>query len=221
MLNVAWRLRTIGGMDRNARLLISYDGTDFHGWQTQPGGLRTVQEVLQKQIQRVVRHPVSLLASGRTDSGVHAYGQVANFHTSCQMECTKLRHAIGARLDRDLTIREVSDVAHRFHATRSAISKAYRYRIYNGKIRPSSPDILRRTRHIWAWLDIFRMREAATAFVGKQDFAAMANTGNPRETTIREIFRVDIERHFDEVHIEVEGSGFLYNQVRIMVGTLI
>ena len=207
-------------MERNLRLLLSYDGTDFHGWQVQPG-MRTVQGVLAQSLARVMRHPIKLIGSGRTDAGVHALGQTASVRTSCQIPSGNLRHAVGSRLPQDLVIREVADVATAFHAQHSSKRKLYRYRIHNAGPRPVSPQTAKVTYHCWESLDITRMRAAAEHFVGEMDFSAMAGSGCVRHTMVRHVFRCDIERHYNELRIDVEGSGFLYNQVRNMAGTLI
>lgn len=207
-------------MDRNLRLLLCYDGTDFHGWQHQPE-FRTVQGVLSDAIRRVVRHPITLIASGRTDAGVHAVGQVANVATDTNIPSANLRHAFGSRLATDLHVRDVADVSMGFHAIRSATSKLYRYRIHNASCRPVSHMTQRHTYHFWEALDIDRMRAAARHFVGEMDFSAMASARCVRSTMVRRVIRCDVERRFDEIHVDVEGTGFLYNQVRNMVGTLI
>ena len=207
-------------MERNLKLLLAYDGTDFHGWQTQPG-LRTVQTVVEQAIRRVVRHQVQLIASGRTDAGVHAAGQVANFHTTCAIPADRLCRAIGSRLPKDVSLEAVSEVAGEFHATRSAVSKLYCYRIHAASHRPVSQLAQRQTYHFWQPLDVERTRAAAMHFLGEQDFAAMATKGAERETTVRTVLRCEVERFWDEIRISVEGTGFLYNQVRNMVGTLI
>ncbi len=207
-------------MERNVRLLVCYDGTDFRGWQTQPG-LRTVQGTLEEPLRRVLRHPFKLVASGRTDAGVHAVGQVANVVTACEIPDDRLRQAIGARLPPDVGVRAVDTVAMRFHATRSAVSKLYRYRIHNVSERPVAAFTQRYTHHFWVPLDVEAMREAARHFVGTMDFTSMTPASCERETMVRTVFRCDVVRHLHEIHVDVEGSGFLYNQVRNMVGTLI
>ncbi len=207
-------------MARNIQLLIAYDGTEFHGWQTQ-AGLRTVQAEIETVAQRVVRHPVKLIAAGRTDAGVHAAGQVANFHTECALETEKLRHAIGGRLSRDISLRRVRVVPDGFHATLSARRKLYRYRVWNGRHRPV-PEQQRYLHHCRHPLDVERMCQAARHFVGTHDFKALASTrGQQRLSTVRTIFRCEAYTHCGEVRIDVCGDGFLYNQVRNMVGTLL
>lgn len=207
-------------MTRTVSLLVAYDGTRFHGWQDQPGQ-RTVQGVLQEAIRRVVRHPMNLCGSGRTDAGVHAAGHVSHFVTTCPLEVGRMRHAIGSRLPRDVCVLAVRDVHADFDATRSAICKLYRYRIHNVKLRPVEHRVQRHTYHHWQPLDLDRMRAGARHFVGEKDFAAMAASGCVRKTTVRRIIRCDVERHLDEIRIDVEGTGFLYKQVRTMTGTLV
>lgn len=207
-------------LPRNLYLRIAYDGTDFHGWQTQPG-LRTVQGVLESWIPRVVRHPIELIGSGRTDAGVHAVAQVASLRTSVTLPTEKLRHALGSRLPEDLTIAEVRDARQEFNARRSCTSKVYRYRIWNSRHRPVERLAQRYTYHCWHPLDIDRMVEAARHFLGERDFAAMAARGSQAKTTVRTVLRCDIERHEEEIWFDVEGTGFLYNQVRNMVGALL
>lgn len=207
-------------MERNIRFLIAYDGTEFHGWQTQPE-MRTVQDIVEQATRRVVRHQVGLNAAGRTDAGVHAAGQVANFVTTCDIPLTNLQKAIGSRLPKDISLRHVSEVPLGFRASFDAVSKLYRYRIYNSSHRPVQDQLHRYTYHFWNPLDIHRMRQAAARMIGTHDFAGFATSGSERETTVRTVLRVDVSQHFEEVNVDVEGTGFLYNQVRNMVGTLL
>lgn len=207
-------------MPRNLRLLIAYDGTSFHGWQRQPG-LRTVQGVIEESAARVFRHPIDCRAAGRTDAGVHAAGQVANIRTGVDIAVEKLRGALGARLPSDIEIRRVDEVGDDFDATQSAISKLYRYTLYATTRRPVGRLRDRFSYHYWHPLELDRVRAAARHFVGEHDFAAMASAGSPRETTVRTIISVDVHRRCEEVSIDIEGTGFLYNQVRNMVGTLL
>lgn len=205
---------------RNIRLLLAYDGTDFHGWQKQPG-LRTVQDLVEQATRRVVRHQVMVNGSGRTDAGVHASGQVANFETTCNMPCENLRKAIGGRLPKDISILHVCEAPANFQASRHALSKLYRYTIWNVSDRPVERRQQRYVYHFWHPLDVERMRAGAEFLIGRHDFAAFATTGHNRETTVRTVLGISVSRYFEEIRVEVEGSGFLYNQVRNMVGTLI
>lgn len=207
-------------VERTIALWVAYDGTDFHGWQNQVN-LRTVQSVLEEALRRVVRHPVHLIGSGRTDAGVHAVGHVSSFVTTCELDAERFRHSIGSRLPTDMSLITLRDVHTQFHATRSAISKLYRYRIHNVQGRPVEHQTQRYTYHFWVPLDVELMQAGGRHFIGEQDFAAMAAKGGHRETTVRKVLRCDIERHLHEIRIDVEGTGFLYKQVRTMVGTLI
>ena len=207
-------------MTRTLQLVTAYDGTDFHGWQQQEG-LRTVQGVLEAALRRVVRHKVDLIGSGRTDAGVHAAAHVSCFRTDCTLASNKLRYAIGARLPTDLSIITLKDVDPRFHATHDAISKLYRYRIHNARHRPVQHLTQRYVYHCWTPLDLLAMQRGAKHFVGKKDFRAMVPERAIRSSTVRTILCCEVERHLDEIRIDVEGDGFLYNQVRTMVGTLI
>ncbi len=211
---------TIDAMARTLCLLVAYDGTEFHGWQFQPG-LRTVQGVLEGALQRVVRHPVDLIGSSRTDAGVHSAGHVSSFVTSCTLEPDRLGHAIGARLATDLAICNVREVHPDFNARRTASGKLYRYRIHNATRRPVERMAQRYAYHCWIPLDVERMRKAARYFVGTRNFSAMVAGPVTNESAVRTVVRCDVERHLDEIRIEVEGTGFLYKQVRTMVGTLI
>lgn len=199
---------------------MAYDGTEFHGWQNQPG-LRTVQGVLEQSLRRVLRHQVDLMGSGRTDAGVHAQGQVGSFVTTCPMVSDKLKHAIGSKLPKDISIVTARDVHVDFHAQRSALSKLYVYRIHNTRHRPVESMMQNHTYHFWHELDTERMALGASHLVGEKDFAAMAASGSTAQTTVRTVLRCDVYRHYEEVRVEVEGKGFLYNQVRNMVGTLL
>ena len=207
-------------MRRNIRLLLAYDGTDFHGWQKQPG-LRTVQDQVEQAIRRVVRHHIVLTGSGRTDAGVHAAGQVANFHTTADIPCWNLKAAIGSRLPKDISLRQVDEVPLCFRSSQHPLSKLYRYTIYNHANRPVERHRQRYAYHFWHPLDEYRMAEAAHELIGRHDFAAFASKGSERETTVRTILRLDVYRHYEEMRIDVEGTGFLYNQVRNTAGTLI
>jgi len=207
-------------MPRNIRMILAYDGTEFHGWQKQPG-MRTVQDVIEQAARRVVRHQLTVLGSGRTDAGVHAIGQVANFLTTCDIPCDNLRKAIGSRLPKDVSIYHVCEVPLSFRASSSPVRKMYRYTIWNDADRPVSGQLQRYTYHFWHPLDLGAMRTGARVLVGTHDFAAFATQGSKRETTVRTVCHLEIGRHLHEVRIDVVGTGFLYNQVRNIVGTLV
>lgn len=200
--------------------VLAYDGADFHGWQHQPG-MRTVQDCLQQALRRVLRHQVVVFGAGRTDAGVHAAGQTANFFTTNPAPVQGLFHAIGSRLPKDMTLIRLDPVPLTFHATHTAVSKLYRYRIHNTPGRPCERQNQRFVYHFWQPLDVGAMREAAAAWVGTHDFTSFASSGNVRSTNVRTVLRLDVSRHEWEIRIDVEGTGFLYNQVRNFVGTLV
>lgn len=208
-------------MWRTVYLLTAYDGGDFHGWQRQSDGLRTVQGVIEEKLRRVVRHPVDLVGCGRTDAGVHAAGHVSSFETTRDLPPERFRHAIGSRLPDDITIVALRHIQPGFDATRHALCKLYRYRIHNSRRKPVEQATQRHTYHCPHQLDLKRMQAGAAHFLGEQDFRAMAAQPDRRTTTIRTILRCDLHRQGDEIRIDVEGTGFLYHQVRNMVGTLL
>lgn len=209
---------------RRYKLTIAYDGSEFHGWQKQePPGLdplRTVAGVVEATLIRVLRQPIVLVGASRTDAGVHALGQVAHFDASCRIPLERLTDAINARLSHDVEIVSAEVVPDHFDAIRHAVNKQYRYRIFNTKRRPLS--LRRYVHHHWIPIDASRMNDAAKRLVGTHDFAAFAAAGHNRETTVRTVFDCRVETtNGPEVHIVVSGSGFLYNMVRIIAGTLV
>ena len=210
----------IGSMPRTLYLRTAYDGTDYHGWQRQLAGLRTVQGVLEDVLRHVVRHPVNLITSGRTDAGVHAVGHVSSFTTTYTHPTRALQHAITARLPTDVAVLAVREVHPAFHATKSAISKLYRYRIHAREQRPVANLTHRYTYHCWRPLDAGKMQAAAEHFVGEHDFSALTPLAAVRECFVRRVFRCGVVCAGEEIQIDVEGDGFLYHQVRTMAGTL-
>ena len=205
---------------RNLKLVIAYNGAAYHGWQRQAAGVDTVQERIESAAVRVVRHPVSAGGAGRTDAGVHAAGQVANFHTTnMTVPLVGMRRAMNSRLPKDIAIRSINVEPDDFNASRSATGKTYRYRIYLAPHRPVHLAGL--VYHYWRALEIEPMRAAAAQLLGQHDFRGFASSGDDRETTVRTIYRCDVCEQDEEVHVVVQGSGFLYHMVRNIVGTLI
>ncbi len=207
-------------MERNLKLIVAYDGTDFHGWQTQPG-VRTVQEELERVLGRVLRHPVTVVGASRTDAGVHARGQTASLRTTAAIPAANVQRAVACRLPPDVALVHVAEVGPEFHATRDACGKLYRYVLHHAERRAVEQLAGRYAWHVWYPLDLDVMRTAAGLLTGTHDFAGFANQGRPRETTVRTMRSIAVTRHYEQVRIEVEGDAFLYNQVRIMVGTLV
>jgi len=205
---------------RNVKLTIEYDGTRYQGWQVQ-GDAPTIQKALEEAIAHVVQHPVRVIGSGRTDSGVHALGQAANFHTSSSIPAHKLVHAINAWLPRDIAVVSGQDVPADFHARFSAVAKTYRYTILN---RPARCAVLRRYAwHVREPLDLAAMRRAAGHIVGRHDFRAFQSKAADEtgERAVRNLTRLDIARNGDLVELFATANGFLYNMVRAITGTLV
>jgi tRNA pseudouridine38-40 synthase len=207
-------------MIRNIKMVLAYDGAGFHGWQRQPN-MRTVQGCLETAVARIVRHPIAIIGAGRTDAGVHARGQTANFLTTCAIPTHSLFRAIGARIPMDMTIEDLREAPLPFHAQFSALRKRYRYRIFAASRRPVGSLAQRYAYHFWHPLDVDRLRAAAAVLVGTHDFTSFASKGNERIHNVRRITQLEVSRHEQEIRFDVEGTGFLYNQVRNMVGTLL
>jgi tRNA pseudouridine38-40 synthase len=204
---------------RNLKLTLSYDGTDFNGWQTQ-AGRRTVQETLEQAIAELTGEArVRVNASGRTDSGVHAVGQVANFYSTTTYSPEVLLRAVNARLPTDLIVREAADMPQAFDANRDAKRKLYRYVLHDGPV----PDIfLRRySCHVRHRLDVAAMRRAAQPLLGRHDFHSFETDWPNRLSSVRAITHLAVNRLGDWIWLDVEADGFLYNMVRAIAGTLI
>lgn len=211
------------------KLTIAYDGSGFHGWQaqTQPADhgrrtLRTVQDTVRDALARALGQPITVVGASRTDTGVHALGQVAHFDAETRIPRRRLAMAINSRLPRDVEIRRAEPAAEDFDAIRDALCKQYRYRIWTASRRPLQHRHY--TTHCWRPLDHAAMSEAAERLVGEHDFAGFANAGHGRQSTVRTIHHCRVERAWTptpELHVLVSADGFLYNMVRILVGTLI
>lgn len=200
----------------NFKLTISYDGTDYHGWQRQPNRV-TIQGKLEDVLMRILGEKINLQAAGRTDAGVHALGQVASFRANCRLSEAELLRALNAMLPFDIRILQVERVNSGFHARKSARSKVYRYRI---KISPIiSPFDYRYVMHFPYPLDIPAMEEAARRFEREADFSAFSSGDYPNP--VRRIISSRLENCGDELVYTVEATGFLRYMVRTIVGTLI
>lgn len=203
---------------RNFKLTLRYDGTDFLGWQVQPDG-RTVQETLELAIAKVTGVRPYANASGRTDAGVHALGQVVNFLSDTHLLTEKLHRAINANLPEDLVVSEMAEVDPAFDANRHAVRKMYRYMIQDGSL--ADPFIRRYAYHFKQRLDVDAMARAAMVLVGTHDFHSFETDWPNRKTSVRTISRLDVRRADEAIRIEIEADGFLYNMVRAIAGTLI
>jgi tRNA pseudouridine38-40 synthase len=208
---------------RTLRLTLAYDGTAYAGWQVQPGR-GTVQETLEAAIRKVTGQTVRVLASSRTDAGVHALGQVVAWQTPSELPADVLCRALNAELPQDVAVLEVAEAAGGFHPIRDAVRKRYRYVIHDAPVR----DVFGR-QYCWHYqqgrLDAQAMARAAQGLMGTHDFRSFQSSGAPRESTVRTIFEIGIRRGRGEtqdlISLEVEADGFLYRMVRAIVGTLV
>lgn len=203
---------------KTIRLTIEYDGTDFVGWQLQANG-RSVQEVLETALARVLGSPVRVHSAGRTDAGVHARGMVAHFATAADLPLPAYREGVNRLLPMDVAVREAAEAAEGFHARFDARGKWYRYVIHSAPVR--SPLLDRSAWHLRSSLDLAAMGRAAQDFVGRHDFAAFRSAGCDARTTVREVFSLELAPQGELLFIDVRGEGFLRNMVRVMVGTLV
>jgi tRNA pseudouridine38-40 synthase len=204
---------------RNIRFVVAYDGTRYHGWQRQKNGL-TIQAVIEERLQLMTQSPVKLLASGRTDAGVHALNQVCNFKTPSQIPIDTLKRGLNALLPPDILVKEATVVPLEFHSRYRAKSKIYEYRILNRQ----NPDIFRRNVlwHIRLPLDVETMSECLPIIKGTHDFSAFKSSGSANTDPVRTILSTCIESDEDGVlRIIVEGNGFLRHMVRNIIGTLV
>ncbi len=204
---------------RNIKVLVEYDGTNYHGFQRQIDDLPTIQKSLEEALGQLVKHPVTVTGSGRTDAGVHARGQVFNFFTDCRIPAERLPLAMNSLLPGDIAAKEAQEVSPSFHAQFSARSKVYRYHIYNSRT-PSAFERLY-SYHVPQGLDIEKIRAAAGHLVGEHDFTAFRAAGSCARTSVRHVYRLDIEYMPPHLYITIEANGFLYNMVRIITGTLL
>lgn len=214
------------------KMIVSYRGTNFHGWQWQSvpkswrgplppagQGLATVQETLARTIATIVNHPVKVVGSSRTDSGVHAKGQVAHFDCRTdQIPVDGMRRAINARLPDDIIVRTIEPVPPTFDAIVGVHSKRYQYAIWRGSDRPIFQSDL--YWHRWKPLNVAAMAEAAKRFVGTHDFKSFTKPGHKREHTTRTVLDCSLVERGEQLIVGVTGTGFLWHMVRIMVGTL-
>ena len=203
---------------RNIKLTIEYDGKDFNGWQKQPNKLN-IQGSIEQAISQITGEEIDLQASGRTDAGVHALGQVANFKTNSQIPIEKFAIAINSKLKRSIVIKKAEEVDERFHSRLSCKRKTYRYIINNS---PEGTAIYRNLEtHIPQKLDVEKMKKAVKYFEGEHDFKAFKASGTSSKSSVRTIYKANVYQENEKIFIELTGNGFLYNMVRIIAGTLV
>ena len=205
---------------RNLKFEIEYDGTNYCGWQVQNSRRKkSIQEVIEKALRKILQEKVKLIASGRTDAGVHAIGQVTNFKTRSAISIAKLQWALNGNLPDDIRIRKIEEVNLNFHSRFQAKSKVYRYTILN---RPYSSVFYRTTAYFYPYpLDIKLMRKEAGVLLGKHNFRSFQAADKKERRPIRTIRDMRVKKDKEFIHLDIEADGFLYNMVRNIAGTLI
>lgn len=201
------------------KLVVAYDGTDYCGWQVQPNGI-TVEEVLNRELSRLLKEEITVTGASRTDSGVHSLGNVAVFDTDTRMPAEKISYAINQRLPEDIVVQDSCEVPEDFHPRFAASQKTYEYKILNRKF--PMPTLRRDTLFYCHPLDEGRMRQGAQFLVGTHDFTSFSSVKAQTNTFVRTVYELTVERTEDDIiHIRITGNGFLYNMVRIIAGTLL
>lgn len=205
---------------RNIKIIIEYDGTNYSGWQIQKNA-PSIQEEIQKAILKITGEKVSLIGAGRTDSGVHAKGQVANFNTSSNIAEEKFAYALNSKLKDDIIIKNSEEKPMEFHSRYDAKSKVYSYTIHKGIFPPA---IMRKYVYHFSYgrlLKLETLEKAANHFIGTHDFKAFMASGSSVKNTVRTIYNIEIIEKDDFFKIFYHGNGFLYNMVRIITGTIL
>lgn len=203
---------------KRVKLIVAYDGTRYCGWQVQPNGI-TIEEVLNKKLSELLGEDITVVGASRTDSGVHSLGNVAVFNTKTRMPADKISFALNQRLPEDIVIQGSCEVAPDWHPRYQNSQKTYEYRILNRTFR--MPTRRLDTYFYHYPLDVEKMQQAADYLVGEHDFKSFCSIHSQAETTVRTIYGCQVQRQEDVITIRVTGSGFLYNMVRIIAGTLI
>lgn len=204
---------------RNLRLDICYDGTKYKGFQRLPGNAQTIQSKLEQTLSRLLEEQIEISGSGRTDAGTHALGQVVSFRCENSMSCEEILLGLRKFLPEDIGVVACRNASERFHARLNAKTKTYRYRLWNS----NAPCVFER-KYVYvdtSALDINAMRIAAGAYLGTHDFSAFCANKHMKKSTIRTIYRFEIQQQENEIIFTVTGNGFLQHMVRIMVGTLL
>jgi len=204
--------------ERNIKLILEYDGTNYAGWQYQKNAI-TIQQTVEEAVESLTGAHSSVLAAGRTDRGVHAIGQVVSFKTKSKIPIERWPAAMNAVLPPDIRVKSSQNMPIAFHARFDAKGKRYKYFIWNASY--ASALLRNRTLHISTLLNVSAMQEASRYLIGKHDFSSFQASGSAVRDAVREVWSTDVGRSGDIVSFSISGDGFLYNMVRIMVGTLI
>lgn len=203
---------------RRVMLVVAYDGTNYRGWQVQPNGI-TIEQVLNETLSALLGENIAIIGASRTDSGVHALGNVAVFDTESRMPADKICFALNQRLPEDIRVQRSFQVADDFHPRKANCIKTYEYRILNRKI--SLPTSRLYAHFCYFDLDLEKMRRAAEYLTGEHDFKSFCTVKTQAEETVRRVEEIAVEREGEMVVIRIRGNGFLYNMVRILTGTLV
>ena len=202
---------------KRVRLTVAYDGTNYHGWQIQKNGI-TIESELNRCLTDLLQEPIEVIGASRTDSGVHALGNIAVFDTVNRMPAEKISYALNQRLPEDIRIQKSEEVAVDWHPRHCDSRKTYEYHIYRGQF----PMPVKRLYSLFSYhkYNVAKMQEAATYLEGEHDFKSFCQTGAQVESTVRTLYSVEVLEQGDDLVIRVCGNGFLYNMVRIIAGTL-
>jgi len=203
---------------RNISLVLEYDGTHYHGWQCQPNAI-TLQEVFQRSVEKILDHPVKIYAAGRTDTGVHAFGQVINFRTEKAIDLSSIVKGLNSLLPEDIRIKNAREVDDSFHARYSAKSKSYIYCIATSRYH--SPFHVRYSWHIPYVVNVSLMNESIKEIIGAHDFSSFKKKNEMYKKHERQVLRAGVRRRGDFIYIFIEATGFLRYMVRNIVGTLV
>lgn len=204
---------------RNIKMTIEYDGSRYKGFQRLKDNEMTIQGKIETVLSKMTDENIEIIGSGRTDMGVHAHGQVANFKTNCEYSVEKMRKYLYEYLPEDIVVKELEEVDERFHSRYNVKSKVYLYKIDNNKCHKVFSR--KYATHVEKKLDLDLMREASKYFIGEHDFTSFVSSKSKKKSNVREIYSISIQEKNELIEIYIEGNGFLYNMVRIIVGALI
>lgn len=203
---------------KRVKLIVAYDGTNYCGWQVQPNGI-TIESVLNHHLTELLGEEIHVIGASRTDSGVHADGNVAVFDTQARMPAEKISYALNTRLPQDIRIQDSCEVPSDFHPRFQQTVKTYEYRICNRRF-PDPCSRLYALFYYWD-LDVEKMRQAAAYLVGEHDFTSFCTKKEEVTNCVRTIYSLEVEKNGDFITLRIRGNGFLYNMVRIITGTLL
>ncbi len=205
---------------RNIKLVIEYDGSRYDGWQKQPGNPKsvTIQDKIESVLSKMENEQIQLIGAARTEAGVHAYNQIANFTSNTDMKLYEIKHYLNRFLPRDIAVLEVAEVPERFHSSFNAKAFQYEYKISMGEV----PSVFERKYNYYSFhkLDSLKMRQAAKYFIGKHDLKAFSDNKRMKKSTERTIHKLDIYSDINEIVVTIEADDFWPNMARIIVGTL-